>query len=149
MLTDNQRQERNRAGVRKWYGDNRDDYNALRRERYAADKEAREKARLRAAKYREESPTIERTLFRELNGKRVRVFSTGEVAAKMKRTTQMLRNWQKDVFIPESSFEGTHRVYTKKQVNLILQLDTVLRDNNGSWASPAVKKAIANVHKRW
>lgn len=149
MLTEKQKQVRNRAGVRKWYGDNKEAYNALRRERYAANKEVRNRARARAAAYRAESPPIERVLYRDLNGKRVRVFSTGEVAAKMQRTPQMLRNWQKEGLIPVSSFPDNHRLYTKKQVTLLTRLDETIRANAGSWSAPLVKKAISNVHKRW
>lgn len=149
MLTETQRGERNRAGVRKWYGENREGYNALRRARYEEDPEARVKAQDRAAQYRKDSPTIERKLFRDLNGRRTRVFSTGEVASLMKRTPQMLRNWQKEGLIPQSSFPDKHRLYTKKQVTMLVRLDAAIRDNAGSWAAPAVKKQIASVAKHW
>lgn len=149
MLTETQRAARNREGVRKWYGENRDDYNALRRDKYAASKNSREKARLRAAAYRADSPTIERKLYRELDGKRVRVFSTGEVAARIKRTPQMLRNWHAKGLIPASSFSDKHRLYTKRQVTMLIRLDIAIRANSGSWAAPAVKKKIASIKKRW
>ena len=149
MLTAKQKTERNRAGVRKWYDENRKDYNAVRRERYAANGDAREKARQRAARYRKEAPTIERQLTREYHGRNVSVLSTGQVAALMDRTPQMLRNWQKEGLIPESVFPDKHRLYTKKQSRAVVRLDTLIRENNGSWAAPKVKKAIVRLHKNW
>lgn len=149
MLTEEQRAERNRAGVRKWYKQNREEYNAKRRAKYAEDKELREKARQRAARYREESPVIERKLYRDLNGSRVQVFSTGQVAQAMNRTPQMLRNWEKEGLIPESVFPDKHRLYTAKQRDMIIGLGETIAANKGSWSAPDVKKAIARMHARW
>lgn len=149
MMKETQRQERNRAGVRKWYGENREEYNALRRERYAADQEVREKARQRAAEYRKNKPTIERVLHRDLNGKRVRVYSTGQVAQAMERTPQMLRNWEKADLIPPSSFPDKHRLYTSKQLAMVVKLAEVIKENGGSWSSPKVKAKVRHIHKYW
>jgi DNA-binding transcriptional regulator YiaG len=149
MLSDNQRQERNRAGVRRWYHENRDEYNKIRRQRYAANIEERERARQRAARYREEKPTIERKLFREVNGRRVQVFSTGQVAEMLGRTPQMLRNWERAAMIPPTSFEGKHRLYTKRQVTLLLKLAEVIKEYGGGWSHPKVKAKVRHIHKRW
>ena len=147
--TEAQRAEKNRESFRNYYHANKDDYNARRRAKYAKDKEARKKARERAAKYRKEKPTIERELRRELNGRMVRVFSTGEVAQEMGRTPQMLRNWEKEGMVPESVFPDQHRLYTKKQKSMIIKLGETIAANGGSWSSPAVKKAVARMHTRW
>jgi hypothetical protein len=149
MLTEDQRQERNRAGVRKWYGENREDYNALRRERYAADEGQRVKARERAARYRKDNVEITRKLFRELKGKSVEVFSTGQVAEYLDRTPQMIRNWERASMIPPSSFPDAHRLYTQKQMDMIRSLEHVILENGGSWANPAVKARVRAIHKRW
>lgn len=149
MMTDAERAEKNRANVRRWYKQNKDEYNAKRRERYQADKEQREKARERAARYRAENPSIERQLYREYNGKRVPVFSTGQVAQKLGRTPQMIRNWEKEGMIPESVFPDKHRLYTQKQVDLILALAEVIAASGGSWSASEVKRAVAHMHKRW
>jgi hypothetical protein len=149
MLTKDQQQERNRAGVRKWYGENRDDYNALRRERYANSPKSQELARGRAARYRAEKKPIERKLYRDLNGKSVRVYSTGEVAQAMDRTPQMLRNWERADMIPASSFDDKHRLYTLRQLKLVSKLGSVIQENGGGWAGPRVKAKIRHVHKVW
>lgn len=149
MMTDEARAEKNRAGVRRWYRENKEEYNEKRRERYAANKEAREKARQRAQAYRDANPTIERQLYREYNGKRVPVFSTGQVAQEMERSPQMLRNWEKEGMIPASVFPDRHRLYTAKQKKGIIALGVVIQKSGGSWAHPDVKKAVARLHKGW
>ena len=148
-VSQTQTSERAKAQHRKWYGDNRDDYNALRRERYAASKNAREKARLRAARYRSEDHEIERSLTRELNGKTVDVFSTGQVAEAMGRTPQMLRNWENADMIPPSSFPDKHRLYTKAQMRMIVSLESIIGYNKGSWSHPKVKAKVRTIFKRW
>jgi hypothetical protein len=149
MLDDDKRQEQNRAGVRKWYGENRTTYNQLRRARYAENKEARAKARERAANYRNKKTAITREIFRDLDGQKVRVFSTGEVAAKMNRTPQMIRNWQKQGLIPETSFPDTHRFYTSAQMDLLVLLDSAIKDSGGSWSAPAVVEALNKLQASW
>ena len=146
--------ERNRAGVRRWYGDNRDDYNALRRERYASSPDQREKARLRAAKYRQDqreglSLVSARNLTRELNGRQVKVFSTGEVAVALCRTPQMLRNWEREGLIPMSIFSDSHRLYTKKQVGLIASLLDTLKRSGGKWGAYRVQQRVDTIWKHW
>jgi len=138
-----------RAQSRDWYNQNREEYNAKRRERYAANKDAREKARMRAARYRDQKPAVQRRLTRELNGTQVKVFSTGQVAEKIGRTPQMLRNWESNGLIPECVFEGKQRLYTTKQVELIIHLAYVISQNGGAWTGDKVDKAVARVHKRW
>ena len=148
-VSQTQTSERAKAQHRKWYGENREDYNALRRERYAANKESREKARLRAARYRSEDHDIERALTRVLNGKTVDVFSTGQVAEAMGRTPQMLRNWENADMIPPSSFPDKHRLYTKAQMRMIVSLEGIIGHNKGSWSHPKVKAKVRAISKRW
>lgn len=149
MLDETQKQERNRAGVRKWYGENREAYNALRRERYAADKETREKARLRASEYRSRGHVpVSRILIRRLNGKDINVYSTGQVAELLGRSPQMLRNWEKAGLIPASVFPDKHRLYTKSQVDLLVDLAEAIY-NHGGWTAPEVKAEVRQVHKNW
>lgn len=145
-----QQAERNRAEGRRWYGDNRDSYNAVRRQRYAADPEAREKARQRAAGRRQGiQPVPTRVLYREVNGRYVRVYSTGQVAAKMGRTAQMLRNWEIGGMIPESIFPDTHRLYTKGQVTKLVALGETMKSVGGSWEHPKVVRKVASLFRTW
>lgn len=153
MLTEIQAADRSKAGVRRWYGENRDDYNALRRARYANSKDARDKARVRAANRRTKDRMgkieIIRHLFRELDGKRIEVFSTGQVAELMGRTPQMLRNWENEGLIPPSVFVDTHRLYTRKQARMIITLGRVIKRNGGTWDNTETQKYIEKIKQRW
>jgi len=153
MLTPLQATERSKAGVRRWYGENRDDYNALRRARYAANKSVRDKARLRAANRREDERygvvDIERQLIRIFNNKRVKVLSTGQVAQMADRSPQMLRNWERAGLIPVSIFPDIHRLYTPKQARMIATLARVITRNGGTWDNSETKLYIKDVRRRW
>ncbi len=150
MLNTEQQTERNRAGVREWYRENRDEYNALRRDRYAQSKEARAKARKRAANYRNNFATVEnRGLTRELNGKMVPVLSTGEVAVMLGRTPQMIRNWEEEMLIPCSIFPDVHRLYTKKQARMLVTLANTIKRNGGRLNCTAVWKRVGIIREKW
>ncbi len=149
-----QQAERNRAGVRRWYGNNRDEYNAKRREEYANNPEAREKARIRAAGRRQAQhdgvvtvPT--RVLYRDVNGRQMRVYSTGQVAAMMARSAQMLRNWENGGLIPLSTFPDTHRLYTKGQATKLVALADVMKRTGGGWDHPKVIRKSASIFRTW
>ena len=151
MLTEKQKAARNRAGVRRWYGDNRDEYNALRRARYANNPSAREKARLRASSYRESINTgmqVVRKVTREYEGKNVIVLSTGQVAEMLDRTPQMLRNWERDGLIPKTVFPDTHRYYTKRQARLLVTLLNSVK-RSGGWGTNAVRARIKHTFTKW
>ena len=153
MLSINQQAERNRAGVRQWYREHRDEYNATRRKRYAASKAARERARQRAAEYRAGQRSgevqISRQLFRTVNGKRVKVFSTGQVAEAMGRTPQMLRNWELWMLIPESIFPDTHRLYTRAQMRMLVSLCKIIANTGGRWTHPEVSAKAKKIRENW
>ena len=149
MATAEQRAEKNRASFRRYYDENRDDYNARRRDKYAQDKETREKARERAREYRASKPVVERQLTRVLNGRNVKVYSTGQIAQEMDRTPQMLRNWDKLGLIPESVFPDKHRLYTAKQKRMIIRLGEVIAENGGALAAIPVSRFVAKMKKRW
>lgn len=152
MITNKQR-ESNREESRRWYSENREDYNILRRKRYAANKEVRIKARNRAATYRQTQSIFgvvpDRVIKRLLNGKVVVVLSTGQVAGKLGRTPQMIRNWESKGFIPPSVFSDDHRLYTKRQVRLLVTLLNAVQRNNGRWGSAAVMARIKHTYEKW
>jgi hypothetical protein len=131
-----------------WYDNNREAYNELRRQRYAKNKDVRDKACQRAARYRKESPIIERKLYRVVKGKKVEVFSTGQVAEMIGRTPQVLRNWERAALIPPSIFPDKHRLYTKPQVAMLVSLAQVTSAGH-SWASPEVKTKVRKVKQSW
>lgn len=149
MITKKQR-DHSREESRRWYSENREEYNVLRRARYAANKETRIKARERAARYRENNPMgTGRVLKRLLGGKMVDVLSTGQIAIMVDRTPQMIRNWESLGFIPHSVFLDDHRLYTRKQARLLVTLLNTVNRNNGRWSASAVKKRIKHTYDRW
>lgn len=152
MATEKQKAARNRVGARRWYWKNREEHNALRRERYANNLEAREKARQRAAEYRASmnaGMTIDRKVTRKYDGKNVIVLSTGQVAKMLGRTPQMIRNWERGGLIPESVFRDTHRYYTKRQARLLITLLNTVDRSGGSWTTCPVKRRIKHTFLAW
>jgi hypothetical protein len=135
-IEDTGKLERGRATVRRWYHNHADEYNEARRKKYASDDGARERARQRAREYRARrrngaEPLSNEPLFRFVNkdgpcpygeGVRIPVYTTGQVAAYINSTPQMLRNWERKGWIPASSFPDKHRLYTKNQAFMIVSL---------------------------
>ena len=136
-----------KAKNRRWYHRNKEEYNARRRERYANDPELRQKARERAKKQKRTAST--RTLKRELNGKLVDVFTTGQIAHAIGLTPQTVRNWVREGLVPDSVFEDKHLLFTKVQSNMIIKLKSVLDECDNAWSAPKVKKYVAYMKKRW
>lgn len=149
MQTEAQRAKKNRENFRRYYDENREEYNLTRRTRYANDPEAREKAKQRSREYRQSNAPIERQLTREYNGRNVQVFSTGQIAQEMGRTPQMLRNWDKADLIPDSVFPDKHRLYTKRQKSMIIRLGQIIAENRGSLAAIPVRRYVTKMYKRW
>lgn len=105
-----------------------------RRIQYAQSKKLREQARVRARKYRARrraDPSITRKLYRTVDGKRCRVFTTGQVANYLGSSPQMIRNWEDRGWIPPSVFPDKHRLYMQHQVKLLQTLRDSLRDAGG------------------
>ena len=127
--------EKAKAGVRKWYANHREEFNALRREKYAKSIDSRKKARVRAARYRQgkrEGITIDRELYRTVAGKSLRVYTTGQVAEQLECSAQMIRNWEARGWIPNSVFPDSHRLYLKHQVALISKLNTKMANRKAN-----------------
>lgn len=157
-------QEKNRETVRKWYHGHSEEYNDLRRQRYAEDKEVREKARQRAREYRNRrrkgASISSDPVWRYVNGsgacdyghgRRIRVWSTGQIAEIIGATPQMLRNWERKGWIPDSIFPDKHRLYTGEQVNLIVEFAGFMKQYR---AKPSKYKGqlaelIDNIKEQW
>lgn len=122
----------------KYYADNKDKILSRRRERYKEDPEYREKIKARAreakrkllAKRREEraknKDKITPIWFQiQYGGKEipVKMYTTGQVAKKLGRTTQTIRIWEKNGLIPEATYRtAAHdRLYTELQLNLLIE----------------------------
>lgn len=113
-----------------WYGDNRDKVSANRRKRRAEDPKAARDAAERAREWRANRAAgarVEREIYKELDGKRVRVYSTGQVADRLGITASALKKWDANDLLPQVLFEGSHRYYTLAQVREIEKTAKKLR----------------------
>lgn len=134
-----------------WYAQNKEEYNRKRRERYANDVKYRKQAIESAERYRKEGPAAPKTRskkFRKYKGVEVRVFTIGEAAKAVNRSTQTIRQWEKDKLIPRPVFKGTsHRLYTEHQIKLLTEFADVVKNN---WKSPqVVLQASKHVRSEW
>lgn len=168
MMEDTQKSEalaeNKRGTVRKWYHGHSETYNESRRQKYASNLEAREKARERARVYRERRRTgvgqTESPLWRYVNGegsceygqgKRIPVWTTGQIAEDIGCTPQMLRNWERKGWIPASMFPDKHRLYTQNQAGLITLLAAFMSNYRTSPKKykPELQKLVAIIAEQW
>jgi hypothetical protein len=115
--------DKKRDSVNRWYYRHRDEFNAKRRIKYAANAELRERYQIRARTQRvaqSENGPQGRTLLRDLgDGIKVEVHTVGMVAKSIGVTPQTLRRWESNGWIPECVFPSTHRLYTNTQLALL------------------------------
>lgn len=116
-----------------WYRNHRTEHNETRREKYADDPKVRLKAKQQAQRYRERlragytpEPAEQ---YREIDGKKQRVFSTGGVARALGVSTTTIRKWENFALVPEAAREGSRRWYTERQKNLLLVFSKVNRND--------------------
>lgn len=116
-----------------WYRENKKDLSRKRKQRYARDKNYREKAKAQARRYRREHPRPARPRqvkrFRELNGQDVQVFQIGEAAQKVGCGMSTIRSWEAKGVIPKPVFDDWKRLYTERQIRLM----TMVRDYMSWW----------------
>ena len=118
--------KRNEA-YKRWYDAHRDEFNALRRDRYKRDPILRKKAQAQARTYRNSGPYDPggpRVV--QVGHSKVTLYSTSQVACRLGVSTQVLRKWEASRYIPMVDREGSHRVYRSHQIRLIEKLVTVV-----------------------
>lgn len=104
-------QRQNQERYRGWYDRKGEERNERRREKYARSPKARKENRVRAKKWREKGAAPTREFYRFVDGKRVRVWTTGQIAAKAGVTPQTLRLWDAAGLLPPPEFHKGHRYY--------------------------------------
>lgn len=119
------------SGALQWYRNHRTEHNEHRRERYADDPKVRLKAKQQAQRYRERlrdgyQPEPAKQ-YREIDGKKQRVFSTGDVARALGVSTTTIRKWADYAVVPEAARHGNRRIYTERQKNLLLVFSKIDR----------------------
>ena len=112
-----------------WWGENKADYNAQRRERYRTDPAYRKRAQetVRASRERHGKKIVQPdgSVFRHLIKKkktRVKVWRIGFVADALDVTVRTIRYWQAMELIPLPIVEGPQRYYTAPQIDAMVRL---------------------------
>ena len=88
-----------------------------------------------------------------INGEEYETFSIGELARRLNRTSQTVRNWEYDGIIPEALRDPTgRRVYTLEHVEAIVKAANDCKIERGtslreSGFPQAVRKAFAQINE--
>lgn len=120
-MSDNNSQQR----YGRWYANKGGDRNERRREVYARDEERRTSNQARSRAWRQERQqgvAVSREVYRFVNGKRVRVWSLGQIADQTGYAANTLRWLVVNGELPEPTVPGVHRYYTGVEVKAIKAL---------------------------
>ena len=154
-MSKNGTDKRRRTSYRRWYDNNRADYNEKRRQRYREDQEYRERqieCSLQTRRDSDGTPSS-RPVVKLVGGVEVKVWRIGQLSHKVKRSPQILRQWEKRGWLPRGGAGGnTHRYYTQDQVRLVKRLVRVA--DKYRYAAPGrlaeeMDKAAAVVFAQW
>ena len=131
---------------RRWYERNKAQFNPARAAKYASDPSLRQKRGEHQREYRRNNPPArsDGTLTRQVNGTTIRVFRIGQVAQLIGRDVQVIRIWERAGRIPKPTIAGAQRLYTQRQVNLLIdfaQLMTTVRYDHKVRAKAIEQKA--------
>ena len=143
--------EKSKRKFRNWYKQNRDEYNAKRRERYKQSKEMREKARENARKQRQKTDSVDTSpVLRTVSGRTLKVYRTAAAGAMIERSPETIRTWIKNGWLPDKDDDWTHRTFTKKQINLMRRLARVIEKYRYADDYQArLDKVVASIAKQW
>jgi hypothetical protein len=119
-MTNKAAEEKARAKFGRWYDKNREDHNAKRRAKYKASEEVREKARANAKRTRERGPGIVSTKPIRVGGEYL--YSPSAVAEKIGRSTETLRTWKRNGWVPQHTHGRGRPMYTMAQIRLLRKL---------------------------
>lgn len=117
--------EQGTTAFKKWYDNNKKEFNAKRRARYHKDKEYREKAQENSKRRREVKATAKPAPgpeVREHNGEEVLVYTVVQASERIGRSTATIRSWERRGLIPKPIFPGHARRYTKNQIDLLASM---------------------------
>lgn len=144
------------TGFQTWYGTNKKDFNAKRRERYKKDKDYRD--RVQSYTRRNRSDDLRKILpdgsvvSRRANGEFVPCFRMGVTAKMLGVAPHIIRTLEKRSLIPMVGSETQRhmRYYTEYQIKLMRLVINVTRKNRiGQAPKSAVDKIVLDVAKEW
>ena len=107
---------------RKWYNQNKKEFNAKRAQKYREDSETRQKILDYQNEYRKTHSRPSMAGARNVRfykGKKYEVFRIGHVAEYIGLSEQTIRGWERKELIPLPSFKSAHRYYSKGQIELL------------------------------
>lgn len=150
MTETTQKDEKAQRKFRNWYENNREDYNAKRRERYKKNKAMRDKARENARKQRAKGADVDTSpVLRRVSGRTLKVYRTAAAGAMIGRSPETIRTWIKNGWLPDQG-DWTHRTFTKGQIKLMQRLANVIEKYRYAKDYQArVDKVVASIAKQW
>jgi hypothetical protein len=143
--------DKSKKKFRNWYENNRDDYNAKRRERYAKNKDLREKARANARKQRAKGGDVEvEPVLRKVSGRTIPVWRVGAAAQMIGRSPETIRTWIKNGWVPDVDDGWTHRTFTKGQIKLLQRLSNCIEKHRYAQDyQQQLAKTVESIRKQW
>ena len=143
--------DKSKKKFRNWYVNNRDDFNAKRRAKYAKDKNLREKARANAKRQREKvSDPDTGPVLRVVHGRTLKVYRAAAAGAMIGRSPETIRTWIRNGWVPDVDDGWTHRTFTKGQIALMLRLANVIEKYRyADDYQMRVDKVVVSIHKQW
>jgi hypothetical protein len=120
--------DKQKLAFRKWYSNHKEAFNSKRKKRYAEDPEYHDRMLNSVRRGRVEGRRRGSLLTREreINGVSVVVVSRTQIAEMNSVSSAYLVKLEKKGILPPSSFPGEQKMYTLKQVDLIVFLLGVL-----------------------
>lgn len=145
---------RKKTHYNEWYKKHAKEYNAKRREQYAADPELRRKRAEAAREQRRRKASLPKPdsgrIYRELNGRRVEVVRIGTAAESIGRTVQVIRGWEAKKLVPPPVFPSGKRYYTFYQVELLRELaETINEYRYSKERAKQVARVSKRIHQLW
>lgn len=126
-----------------WWQKNRDKINSGRNEKYAKDPDYREQAKKRSKNYRDrkraEREAEPVTIM--VNGEERPAMTTQEVCAFADITTARIKYMQRAGYLPAALVTRPARLYTKRQAQLIRDLETFLRKHQDTLRGPSTSES--------
>jgi hypothetical protein len=122
------RQAKNAATWRNWYKNNKESYNANRKEKRDSDPDFRAKLAEKQKEYRQSKPPHDpdQPRIKKIGGRKFQVFRIGDAATACNRSIQAIRIWEREGKIPKPSVPGGHRYYTHHQIDLLVEFSEVM-----------------------
>ena len=148
--------EKRRAGIRRWYHENKGEYNKKRSTRYANDPDYRAnvirlgRESMRRNGCEPKGKWYTRTL---KDGSAVQVCTVGVIAKKIGKVTATIRIWEDKGWIPSPEISGGHRLYFPHQVDLVIEfcefLDDLRSNPRDIKTKDAIKEKAREIAREW